>query len=76
MKNLLLLPMLCFVFTLGCATKNYYYHPEKTPAAIEMDYTTMLSEYTASVAFQDLPSDVVEQAKKLTLQIACSREKS
>ena len=39
MKKLMLLAMVCLVCTIGCASKNYYYHPEKTPAGIEMDYT-------------------------------------
>ena len=42
MKKLMLLPMVCLVCAIGCATENYYYNPEKTPAAIEMDYTSCM----------------------------------
>lgn len=42
MKKLMIGLIVCSVCTLGCATKNYYYHPKKTPAAIEMDYTNCM----------------------------------
>ena len=42
LKQLTLTLIVCLICGFGCATKNYYYHPEKTPAAIEMDYTNCM----------------------------------
>ncbi len=35
----------------------------------DANHTATLSEYTASVSFDDLPDEVVEQAKRLTLHV-------
>jgi hypothetical protein len=41
---------LCLAYSVGCATKTYYYHPDKTPAEIEMDYSQCM--YSISTRFQ------------------------
>jgi len=48
-KKLMLLLSLCLACAIGCATKNYYYHPDKTPAAIEMDYTNCMRAIDSQV---------------------------
>lgn len=35
---------LCLVYSVGCATKRYYYHPHKTPAEMQADYAQCLRQ--------------------------------
>jgi len=48
-KELMLVLIMCLVGPIGCSTKNYYYHPDKTPAAIEMDYTNCMRSIDSRV---------------------------
>jgi hypothetical protein len=43
MRALAVLLTICFVCCVGCASKIYYHHPDKTSAEIEMDYSQCMS---------------------------------
>ncbi len=43
MRQLIFLLVLHLIWSVGCARKIYYYHPNKTTATMEMDYSTCMS---------------------------------
>ena len=54
--------IVCLVCGIGCAAKNYYYyHPEKTPAGIEMDYTDCMHAIDARLNRQNPVSNPLRE---------------
>jgi len=61
MKTLIFVMVLYLGFSAGCVTRFYYYHPDKTPAEIEMDYTQCMHEIDARV---DRPAPVSQRLER------------
>lgn len=60
-KKWMLLLIVCLAWSAGCATKTHYYHPDKTSAEIEMDYTQCMNDIDARVDRRNPVSKLLEE---------------